>query len=159
MRGERINRPYRFQMNIGRKRLPHDAGPAVSGNPEGEVYFITICCVPRVLNQLAHPEIWALLESTIEHREKMGDLACRLALAMPDHLHALMSFPGDKSMRSEITAIKSWVAAKAKVNWQRDFFDHRLRSWESGAEKANYIRMNPVRAGLVSKPEDWPFQR
>jgi REP element-mobilizing transposase RayT len=89
----------------------------------------------------------------------MGDLVCRLVLAMPDHLHALMGFPGEKSMKPVIAALKSWVAAKEKVNWQRDFFDHRLRSWESGAEKANYIRMNPVRAGLVANPEDWPYQR
>jgi putative transposase len=146
-------------MDIGRRRLPHDAGPTDSVNPEGEVYFITICCVPRVRNQLAHPAVWTTLRSTIEHREQMGDLVCRLVLAMPDHLHALMVFPGKKSMRPVIAALKSWVAAKAKVNWQRDFFDHRLRSWESGAEKADYIRMNPVRAGLVANPEDWPYQR
>jgi REP element-mobilizing transposase RayT len=123
------------------------------------VYFITICCNPRGPNQLAVPEVWETILSTIDHREKIGDMKCRLALAMPDHLHALMGFPGEKSMKSVVTAIKSWVAGKAGVDWQRDFFDHRLRSWESAREKANYIRMNPVRARLVERPEDWPFQR
>ena len=41
--------------------------------------------------------------------------------------------------------------------WQNGFFDHLLRGGESYAEKWNYVRMNPVRAGLVEQPEDWPF--
>lgn len=41
--------------------------------------------------------------------------------------------------------------------WQDGFFDHLLRSGESYSEKWNYVRMNPVRAGLVERPEDWPF--
>jgi putative transposase len=41
--------------------------------------------------------------------------------------------------------------------WQRGFFDHVLRSDESYAQKWNYVRENPVRAGLVKNPDDWPF--
>jgi len=40
---------------------------------------------------------------------------------------------------------------------QKDFFEHRLRSDESAQEKSDYILVNPVRAGLVPKPEDWPY--
>jgi hypothetical protein len=43
-------------------------------------------------------------------------------------------------------------------HWQKDFFDHVLRSDESYSEKWQYMRQNPVRAGLVEKPEDWEFQ-
>jgi mono/diheme cytochrome c family protein len=32
-----------------------------------------------------------------------------------------------------------------------------LRKDESYREKADYIRANPVRAGLVTRPEDWPY--
>ena len=41
--------------------------------------------------------------------------------------------------------------------WQAGFLDHLLRSGESYAEKWNYVRMNPVRAGLIEQSEDWPF--
>ena len=41
--------------------------------------------------------------------------------------------------------------------WQRRFFDHVLRSDESYAEKWNYVRENPVRAGLVKSADDWPY--
>jgi putative transposase len=45
----------------------------------------------------------------------------------------------------------------AKLEWQRNFFDHRLRHDESEDEKAAYIRQNPLRAGLIEAEDDWPF--
>jgi hypothetical protein len=44
--------------------------------------------------------------------------------------------------------------------WQRGYFDHRLRSDERGTQfsaKLNYIRQNPVAAGLCTRAEDWPW--
>ena len=41
--------------------------------------------------------------------------------------------------------------------WQAGFFDHVLRNGESYGEKWNYVRMNPVRAGLVEQVEEWPY--
>jgi REP element-mobilizing transposase RayT len=43
--------------------------------------------------------------------------------------------------------------------WLTDHWDRRVRSAESYEEKWQYFLNNPVRAGLVTKPEDWPFQR
>ena len=45
----------------------------------------------------------------------------------------------------------------ATTLWQREFFDHVLRSAESYGEKWNYVRSNPVRAGLVLAADDWPY--
>ena len=42
--------------------------------------------------------------------------------------------------------------------WQEEFFDHVLRSSESYSQKWEYVKENPVRAGLVKKSDDWPFQ-
>ena len=53
---------------------------------------------------------------------------------------------------------KAIVCKKRRESlWQRRFFDHVLRSDESYAQKWNYVRENPVRAGLVAKAEDWPY--
>ena len=41
--------------------------------------------------------------------------------------------------------------------WQKTFFDPLLRSSESYSEKWNYVRQNPVRAGLVASMEDSPY--
>ena len=42
--------------------------------------------------------------------------------------------------------------------WQEGFFDHILRSDESMAQKWEYVRDNPVRAGFVRLWTEWPFQ-
>ncbi len=42
--------------------------------------------------------------------------------------------------------------------WQAEFFDHLLRSQESYGQKWEYVRQNPLRAGLVQNPEDWLWQ-
>lgn len=60
-------------------------------------------------------------------------------------------------METVIRAWKHYLAKRHRIRWQRDFFDHRIRQHESHEEKAAYIRNNPVRAGLVEKPEDWPY--
>lgn len=75
---------------------------------------------------------------------------------MPDHLHLVSSFPRDARMSEVIRNWKRLTARRHAIEWQRNFFDHRLRNDESFDLKARYIRENPVRAGLVPRAEDWP---
>ena len=39
--------------------------------------------------------------------------------------------------------------------WQGRFFDRALRTVEEYHETLEYIHWNPVKAGLVARPEDW----
>ena len=39
--------------------------------------------------------------------------------------------------------------------WQPSFFDRALRRVKEYHEKVEYLHLNPVRAGWVSRPEDW----
>ena len=79
---------------------------------------------------------------------------------MPDHLHAVLSFAHSQSM-SEV--IRDWKRFHKRINhviWQEGYFDHRLRADERGTQltaKLNYIRQNPVVAGLCTRAEDWPW--
>jgi hypothetical protein len=41
--------------------------------------------------------------------------------------------------------------------WQDGFHDHKLRTPESESRKWEYVCLNPVRCGLVKRPEEWPF--
>jgi putative transposase len=43
-------------------------------------------------------------------------------------------------------------------HWQSNFFDHVLRSSDSYSEKWEYVRNNPVQAGLVEHPDNWNYQ-
>ena len=76
---------------------------------------------------------------------------------MPDHLHALIAINGDASLSTIIGNFKRATTKFAGIQWQRNFFDHRLRYDESSDNKEVYIRQNPVRAGLVETEEAWPY--
>ena len=41
--------------------------------------------------------------------------------------------------------------------WQERFFDHALRTVRDYHEKIEYIHLNPVKRGLVKRPEDWKW--
>jgi REP element-mobilizing transposase RayT len=140
-----------------RKHLPHEVPFWI--DPTQEAFFVTINCFPRHQNHLAHPEIWSALIGSIEFREHKGDWIWKVALAMPDHLHGIVTFPERFRMTRQFTDWKRWMATRHGIKWQDGFFEHRLRSVESAAEKGDYIRMNPVRAGLVDQPEAWPYRR
>jgi putative transposase len=49
-------------------------------------------------------------------------------------------------------------ATKKRPLWQPGFFDHVLRNDESYSQKWEYVRENPVRAGLVARADEWPYQ-
>ena len=57
-----------------------------------------------------------------------------------------------------IGQFKQRVACKTSVEWQRGFFEHRIRNSGSWAEKFIYIQENPVSAGYTSRPETWPWK-
>jgi REP element-mobilizing transposase RayT len=41
--------------------------------------------------------------------------------------------------------------------WQEGYFERLLRSQEPTTKTIDYILNNPVKAGLVARPEDYPF--
>jgi hypothetical protein len=50
------------------------------------------------------------------------------------------------------------ASPKSSEIWERGFFDHVIRNAENYARKWEYVRQNPVRAGLVERVEEWPYQ-
>jgi REP element-mobilizing transposase RayT len=82
---------------------------------------------------------------------------------MPDHLHVFVSAGEVKSLSRWMKALKGVLSNQLKALgekppfWQQGFFDHVLRSGESYSEKWEYVRRNPVRAGLVEDPDDWEY--
>jgi putative transposase len=134
--------------------MPHRAPDWV---PDHAIYFITICTTPRGINQLTKEDVASWIYESMVYRETRQAWWIHLVLLMPDHLHALMTFSKELEMKHTISQWKRYVARQKKIKWQRDYFEHRLRKSESYDEKAHYIRMNPVRAGLTEKMEHWPF--
>ncbi|USN54046.1 MAG: transposase [Candidatus Nomurabacteria bacterium] len=44
-----------------------------------------------------------------------------------------------------------------KFHWQKSFHDHVIRDQRDFNHHVNYLHLNPVKDGLVKKPEDWPY--
>ena len=139
---------------VPRKTLNHDCP---SWAETGALYFVTINAAPRGTSDLVQPDSAASLLESAAHYHRQGRWFARLFLLMPDHVHALLAFPPVEAMRTVICDWKRYTARVHAVRWQRDFFDHRLRSNESWELKADYIRQNPVRKGLVQQATDWPW--
>jgi putative transposase len=62
-----------------------------------------------------------------------------------------------KSLKNSLSKTLRQINVPAP-HWQKDFFDHVLRSEESYSEKWLYVAENPVRKNLVTRMEDWPYQ-
>jgi len=148
-------RPLGAPTRPQRKKLPHDRPLWL--RPEDEIFFITVGCETRGKNQLCYPKTAGAIFDSVEFRNQNAVWYAHLVCLMPDHLHALISFPYDKPMSQIVADWKRYLATKLKIEWQRDFFDHRLRQQESYREKADYIRANPVRAGVIAPSEEWPY--
>jgi len=137
-----------------RQKLPHTVPQWVA---EGSWFFITINCVPQGRNQLCRAGVGDSVLATLAHNHAKLVWHCRLGLLMPDHLHLILAFPRDPGMKTVISNWKKFVAFKSAVEWQRDFFDHRLRDHHELQAKTSYIEMNPVRKGLCERAEDWAW--
>jgi len=135
-----------------RKKLPHAFPQWV---PDGSCFFITLKCEPPGKNHLCRADVGNGVLAAMEHNHRKLIWHCRLCLLMPDHLHALLSFPRESSMETVVKNWKKFVAVSLGVKWQRDFFDHRLRNHHELDEKTSYILMNPIRKGLCERAEDW----
>ncbi len=126
------------------------------------VYFVTACTFERRGWLDRESVLRAVLEFG-EHGPEVGAWLGSFVL-MPDHLHAFVALDTERcGLSGWVGGLKAVVARVLKSEglggpyWQKGFFDHVLRGSESASEKWDYVRNNPVRAGLVRGAEDWPF--
>ena len=80
---------------------------------------------------------------------------------MPDHVHLFVSDSSDGTLSQWVRLLKRYLSkgiASAPPHWQKGFFDHSIRHSENYSEKWNYVYQNPIRAGLVTDADDWPWQ-
>ncbi len=146
--------PYKMNFLPRSPRLRHDT-PGWVENPE---FFITLTCKFRGLNHLCKPEVAKLILESIRYRQRKLAWRWELVVLMPDHLHGILSIPDSSDLARAIGGWKRWISCQTGVLFQEGFFDHRLRSEASAQEKWNYVNQNPVRAGFVKNPDEWPFR-
>jgi putative transposase len=134
---------------------------SVFSNYHRPVYFVTFCTLDR-RNVLATPDVHDAFCRYGVCGEAHGAAVGRYVI-MPDHVHLFVRQSVDRSLGTWVKGLKRSMAtplqdaiAGGRI-WQPGFFDHLLRHGESYAAKWEYVRQNPVRRGLVSCPEEWPF--
>ena len=82
---------------------------------------------------------------------------------MPDHLHALLEGLDDSSdfrRCAKMAKQRSGAAYALRSEqplWQKGYYEHVLRDDEDSKEVAFYIVANPVRAGLIQSPDEYPL--
>ena len=100
-------------------------------------------------------------------------------VVMPEHVHLLIRFPGPATVPDVLRTLKTGLAKRVVARWREldasvlgKITDERgnARFWLRGGgydrnvfsakeveEKIAYIHANPVRRGLVERPEDWAW--
>jgi len=133
------------------------------------VYFVTCCTYDRqklLANDAVYQEFLGFGRCGYSER----NIAIGRYVIMPDHLHLFVRGPYDFRLSGWVNQLKGCLTKQIRGSrysscsrspvanvWQRGFFDHVLRSYESYSEKWRYVEQNPVRAGLVKNAESWPY--
>jgi putative transposase len=81
---------------------------------------------------------------------------------MPEHVHLLVTEPERATLSLALQMLKQNVARQLRGPeggsfWQARYYDFNVWSEAKRIEKLRYIHRNPVRRGLVSCPEQWPW--
>jgi REP element-mobilizing transposase RayT len=138
------------------------------------VFFITICTAEKKPYFSNHNICKAIL-SELDYRRAKKEIKLFCYCIMPDHLHMLISLEenftkrngafGERTLQNWVSAFKRYTSRIGrqmyKINslWQRNFYDHIVRSNESLLEICQYILNNPVRKGMVSTWEEYPYSK
>lgn len=137
-----------------RRRLPHY-------QKFDRVIFVTFC-------KLLKPDFCyeardVVLQHCLVDHERRYDL--HAAVVMPDHVHLLFTPLRDsdgwpfclpqilKSLKGASARGVNRLLGESGPVWQDESFDHVLRHEEALRQKLEYLRRNPVRRGLVDRPE------
>ena len=113
-----------------------------------------------------NPDIQQIIKQNLMHWDNIRYNLISYCI-MPNHLHFIIrplvkSSESYESLAKIMFSIKSYTANECNKIlvrkgrfWQHESYDHYIRNNEELNYYVNYILQNPVKAGLVSKPEQW----
>jgi putative transposase len=85
-------------------------------------------------------------------------------VVMPDHLHLIVTLSSSMTIEKAMQLIKGGFSYRLKKEggypgdvWQRGYSEVRILDRESFVKYRTYIAQNPVKAGLVSHADEWPY--
>ena len=126
--------------------------------PELSIFHVRISQAEDSTGTLTDDDVAKALLNSFHVYNRLQRWSCMLAVLMPDHLHALLSFGRNQSMSVVVKDWKSYHKRTNGIKWQDNYFDHRIRTSAEYTEKYHYMLRNPVALGLCSTPEEWPWK-
>jgi putative transposase len=128
---------------------------------QGCLHFITFSCFQRrpLLDSVQSREIF---ERELERVRQWYGCYITGYVVMPEHMHLLVSEPERSQLSVVIQMLKQITSRKLRGSglphfWQVRYYDFPVWSEAKQIEKLRYIHRNPVRRGLVQRPEDWKW--
>lgn len=112
---------------------------------------------------LRNPQIANIVARALKHFDGERYRLLRWVV-MPNHVHVLIEQIDGHSLNDVVQTWKSFAAKKINSArnaigsvWAADYFDRFARNRQHFGDAVSYIENNPVKAGLVSRPGEWPF--
>jgi putative transposase len=128
---------------------------------EGDDHFITFSCYRRqpYLQTVQAKETFL---SSLEQMRQSYGFEVLGYVVMPEHVHLLVSEPPDHeehSLATAMQALKISVSRRLRERpfWSARYYDFNVYSHDKRVEKLRYMHRNPVKRGLVERPEEWSW--
>jgi putative transposase len=106
----------------------------------------------------------ALLMDVLRTQVLAGRFTIHDFVVMPNHVHILLTIPGDLTIERALQVIKGGFSFRAKRElrfareiWQKGFSDVGVRDRANFLEHRRYIEQNPVKDGLAATPNEYPY--
>ncbi len=130
----------------------------------GQLHYVTFTCYHRQ-KYLGSASARDIFEQTLERVRRWYGLGFYIVgyVVMPEHVHLLLSEPERSSLAIALQILKQVSSrklrdrAEGEAFWQKRFYDFNVFSDRKRVEKLRYMHRNPVKRGLVEKPEDWKW--
>jgi putative transposase len=149
-----------------------------------DLHFLTFSCKQRQ-PLLDDPRLRDLFLQTLERVRRRYRLVVLGYVVMPEHVHLLLSEPQRATLSTAMQALKlgfvrRWAGDEVPTSrktgetwgipsirkiespesqhfWQPRFYDFNVWTEKKRIEKLRYIHRNPVKRGLITSPEEWPW--
>jgi putative transposase len=125
-------------------------------------YFLTCCTAARAPLFTTATAVELVLTQTVKAAEIHGFEIIAYCF-MPDHLHALVAgLQQAADLRQFVKDAKQYSGFHYKREfgralWRPSYFERVLRAEEDRWGVARYIVENPLRAGLATRADEYPF--
>ncbi|HEV2386997.1 MAG TPA: transposase [Candidatus Acidoferrales bacterium] len=126
------------------------------------IFFVTANLL-RWVEPFAESEYPVMLDVLAGVRRQLNFLLCGYVL-MPDHWHALIGVSHPLTISQVMHDVKAVSARRLNERrrtrgpvWQHQFWDRFVRHEKELSQRLEYVHSNPIRKGLVSRAEEWPW--